>query len=168
MTTGPRQFDPSREPGPRHHCAASGGSHAQVPELADRLRRKSRRVTGPRQSILQVLRSHAHPISIRTLFDQLPKGDCDLATVYRSMHLLESMGMVKRYQFGDGMARFELLRDGDDGHHHHLVCTKCAVVVEIEECGMGDLEARMAGSYGFASVTHKLEFFGICPNCQAA
>lgn len=142
------------------------GEHPATPELTNRLRRKSRRVTGARQAILNLLRTQSHPISIRGIFERLPQGDCDLATVYRSMHLLEGMEMVKRYEFGDGVARFELLRDGDDGHHHHLVCTRCASVVEIEECGMGQLEERMAAAYGFAAVTHKLEFFGICPRCQ--
>lgn len=72
----------------------------------------------------------------------MPKDSCDLATIYRSMHLLEKMGMVKRFDFGDGAARFELVGENDDGHHHHLVCTN------------------------FKAVTHKLEFFGICPECQ--
>jgi Fur family ferric uptake transcriptional regulator len=140
--------------------------HAELPELAERLRRKSRKVTRPRQVILNKLRQQAHPMSIKEIFENLPKGDCDLATIYRSMHLLESMGMVKRFDLGDGVARFELLHEGDDGHHHHLVCTRCAGVIEIEECLIGDLEERIATSNGFASVTHKLEFFGICPACQ--
>ena len=140
--------------------------HRQVelPELEERLRRKSRKITGPRQAILEKLRQQAHPMSIKELFANLPK--CDLATVYRSMHLLESMGIVKRFDLGDGLARFELLHEGDDGHHHHLVCTRCAGVVEIEECFISDLEARIATNNGFTSVTHKLEFFGICPACQ--
>ncbi len=105
-------------------------------------------------------------MSIRELFAALPKGDCDLATVYRSMHLLEKMGMVKRYDLGDGAARFELLSEGDDGHHHHLVCTRCASVIEIEECFTHELEQEIASRSGFKSVTHRLEFFGICPACQ--
>src|SRR6266436_3971999 len=108
--------------------------HAALPELTACLRRKSRKVTGPRQAILQILRQRSHPLSNKEIFAALPRGDCDLATVYRSMHLLESMGMVKRFEFGDGVARFELLHEGDDGHHHHLVCTRCADVIEIEDC----------------------------------
>jgi len=137
-----------------------------LPELAERLRKKSRKMTGPRQSILQVLRAHAHPLSIKEVFAGLPQGDCDLATVYRSMHLLEGMGLVKRFEFGDGIARFELLSEGDDGHHHHLVCVRCSGIVEIEECSMSELESRIAQLNGFKAVTHRLEFFGICPDCQ--
>jgi Fur family ferric uptake transcriptional regulator len=137
-----------------------------VPELAARLRRKSRKVTGPRQAILGILRRHPHPLSIREIFSQLGAGDCDLATVYRSMHLLEEMGMVKRFHFGRGGARFELLEEGDDGHHHHLVCVQCSQVVEIEDCFPTELEQRIARRNGFKSVTHHLEFFGVCPGCQ--
>jgi len=105
-------------------------------------------------------------MSIKEIFRSLAKGDCDLVTVYRSMHLLETMGMVKRFDFGDGTARFELLREGDDGHHHHLVCTNCAEVIELNECFTGELEQKIAVRSGFKEVTHKLEFFGICPDCQ--
>jgi Fur family ferric uptake transcriptional regulator len=140
--------------------------HSDLPQLAERLRRQSRKVTAPRQAILGLLREKARPLSSKEIFGALPRGGCNLATVYRSMHLLEEAGMVKRYDFGDGVARFELLKEGDDGHHHHLVCTRCAEVVEIDECVMEGLEAKIAESNGFKAVTHRLEFFGICPNCQ--
>jgi Fur family ferric uptake transcriptional regulator len=143
-----------------------GGPAPLLSELADRLRRKSRKLTGPRQAILKTLGRHRHPMSTREILATLPSGDCDLATIYRSMHLLESMGMVKRFDLGDGVGRFELLREGDDGHHHHLVCTRCAEVVELEECFTGEFQDRIAASSGFKAVTHKLEFFGICPACQ--
>lgn len=96
----------------------------------------------------------------------MPAARCDLATIYRGTHLLEQMGMVKRFDFGDGAARFELIGEGDDGHHHHLICTQCTKVVEIKECALRKIDARIAAANGFAAVTHRLEFFGICPRCQ--
>jgi len=105
-------------------------------------------------------------MSNREIFVELRKGDGDLATVYRSMHLLEGMGIVKRFDLGDGVGRFELLEEGDDGHHHHLVCTRCAGVVELDECIIEELQCRVAAQNGFKSVTHRLEFFGVCPQCQ--
>ena len=136
--------------------------------VTGRLRGQSRKITGPREAILEILRKHPHPLTNRKIFAAMPKGRCDLATIYRAMHLLEEMGMVKRFDFGDGAARFELVGDGDDGHHHHLVCTRCAEVVEIGECFPREIETRIAAANGFASVTHKLEFFGLCPECQTA
>ena len=138
----------------------------EMSALTDRLRGKSRKITGPRAAILEILRQHPHPFTNKEILAGLPKGQCDLATVYRSMHLLEKMGMVKRFDFGDGVARFELVGEGDDGHHHHLVCTRCAEVVEIDDCFTAEVEQRIAAANGFKAVTHKLEFFGICPECQ--
>lgn len=141
----------------------------QVPDLgrvAEAFRRGSRRLTGPRQAVFEVLCRAQHPLSIKDIHSALPKGDSDLVTVYRSVALLEELHLVKRFDLGDGAARYELLREGDDGHHHHLVCTCCADVVEIEECAIMELEARIAARNGFKAVTHRLEFFGICPTCQ--
>lgn len=138
----------------------------EMSALTDRLRGKSRKITGPRAAILEILRQHPHPFTNKEILAGLPKGQCDLATIYRSMHLLEKMGMVKRFDFGDGVARFELMGEGDDGHHHHLVCTQCAEVVEIDDCFTAEVEQRIAAANGFKAVTHKLEFFGICPECQ--
>jgi Fur family ferric uptake transcriptional regulator len=137
-----------------------------LPDLTAQLRGKSRKITGQRQAILEILRRHDGPLSIKEIRGQLAKEGCDLATIYRSMHLLEGMGLVKRFDFGSGGARFELLGEGDDGHHHHLVCTRCAEVVELAECFPTELEDRIASENGFKAVTHKLEFFGLCPRCQ--
>ena len=138
----------------------------ELAALTTRLRREARKITGPRAAILEILRRHPHPLTNREIFSETPGGRCDLATIYRSMHLLEEMGMVKRFDFGDGAARFELVGENDDGHHHHLVCTECSEVVEIEECFPEKIEKKIAARNGFKAVTHKLEFFGICPDCQ--
>lgn len=115
---------------------------------------------------MRVLRESAHPLTNKEILTGLADDRCDLATVYRSMHLLEEMRMVKRFDFGDGVARFELIGEGEDGHHHHLICTNCSQVVEIEECLLADIERAVATRNGFKAVTHKLEFFGLCPRCQ--
>jgi len=139
----------------------------ELSALTSRLRGESRKITGQRAAILEILRKYPHPLTNREIFAAFPKRGCNLATIYRSIHLLEKMGMVKRFDFGDGTARFELIDADNDGHHHHLVCTKCSGVVEIQECFTGDIERRIAKANGFEAVTHKLEFFGICPNCQS-
>ncbi len=151
---------------PRSH--AHPHEHANVPldELTGRLRASSRKITGPRQAILDVLRQESHPLTNREIRKHLGEDECDLATIYRSMHLLVTMGLVRKYDFGDGVARFELVRGDGDDHHHHLICTTCAAVVEIEECFPTELEQKIASKSGFSKLTHKLEFFGVCPECQ--
>jgi len=148
------------------HSHSSTPREREMSALTNRLRRRSRKITGPRAAILEILRRHPHPLTTRQIFNALPGGGCDLATIYRAMHLLEEMGMVQRFDFGDGAARFELVDEGNDGHHHHLVCTRCGQVIEIEECFPREIESRLAAANRFKGVTHKLEFFGICPECQ--
>jgi Fur family ferric uptake transcriptional regulator len=149
------------------NCAHKHSHQRQeMSALTGRLRQQSRKITGPRAAILEILRQHPHPLTNKEIFASLPKGGCDLATIYRAMQLLEKLGMVKRFDFGDGAARFELVGEGDDGHHHHLVCTRCAEVVEIGECFPAEIENRIARANGFKAVTHRLEFFGLCPGCQ--
>jgi Fur family ferric uptake transcriptional regulator len=105
-------------------------------------------------------------MSSRELYERLNEGDCNLATIYRSLHLLEELGLVKRFDFGDNVARYELVTSEEDGHHHHLVCVHCAGVVEIDDCFPRELEEEISRRNGFKGVTHKLEFFGVCPRCQ--
>jgi Fur family ferric uptake transcriptional regulator len=138
----------------------------ELSALTRRLHRESHKITGPRAAILEILRHHSHPLTTRAIFAELPAGECNRATIYRAMRLLEKLGMVKRFDFGDNAARFELVAEGDDGHHHHLICTKCAGVVEIETCFPEEIERQIARENSFLSVTHRLEFYGVCPDCQ--
>jgi Fur family ferric uptake transcriptional regulator len=135
-------------------------------EFAHRLRGQSRKITGPRRAIMELLRREKHPLTIREIHGSLVENACDLATVYRSMRMLEEMGLVQRFDFGDGIARFELKEPEEDSHHHHLICRECTAVVEIEECFPAELEEKIAAGNGFAGFSHRLEFFGICPKCQ--
>ncbi len=136
-------------------------------DLTDQLRRNDRKITAPRQAILDVLRRHQQPLSNKEIHTALGKDECDLATVYRNVRTLESMRIVQRYDFGDGVARYELAADGSTNHHHHLVCQKCSLVIELEECFPAELEAALARRYGFTEIHHRLEFFGVCAKCHA-
>jgi Fur family ferric uptake transcriptional regulator len=140
-------------------------SHPPQRKVADRLRAESRKLTGPRRAIIAALEEQSHPLTIREIHANIGTG-CDLVTIYRSMHLLEKMRLVQRFDFGDAIARYELVRHEDHEHHHHLICTDCSKVVEIEECFPEELERRIATGNGFSQITHKLEFFGVCPTCQ--
>jgi Fur family ferric uptake transcriptional regulator len=124
------------------------------------------KATGPRRAVVEVMALEHHPVSARDIFDRLKPGSCDLATVYRSLAALERTGLAHRYDLGDGVARYELLHGTRKHHHHHLVCTRCSEVVEIEHCAIQEMERMVAERNGFESVSHRLEFFGVCPSCQ--
>ncbi len=138
----------------------------RLDELANRLREKSHKLTGQRQAILNLLHRETHLLSSKEICARLPQGNCNLATVYRSLHLLEEMGMVKRFDFGDGIARYELRKS--NSAEDHLICTQCHCAVKVKANSLKDLEERITQQHGFRHVTHKLEFFGLCPRCAHA
>lgn len=106
-------------------------------------------------------------MTVREISAALRGVRCDLVTVYRSVGMLEELKLVQRFDFGDGVARFELIGEHGHGHHHHhLVCKRCTRIVEVEDCFPEELERSIASRNGFESVTHRLEFFGVCPDCQ--
>jgi Fur family ferric uptake transcriptional regulator len=150
---------------------SSGTREVKFPEaetsaLHARLRQESCKLTAPRRAILRVLGQEARPLSNKEIFQSLPAGNCDLATVYRSVQMLERLGLVKRFHFGAGAARYALMEEGCQAHRHHLVCTNCTRIVEIGECIVRELEERVVARSKFKAVTHRLEFFGVCPDCQ--
>ena len=127
---------------------------------------QSRKITGPRKAILDILRKHPHPLTNREVLAAMPGSQCDLATIYRAMHLLEELGMVKQFDFGDGIARFELLGEGGKA----TTTTSSAPVVrgwsKSRNVSPRELKSESPRENGFKAVTHKLEFFGLCPDCQ--
>jgi Fur family ferric uptake transcriptional regulator len=134
--------------------------------LHTRLRRESKKLTGARRDVLRVMEKESRPLTNKEIFQALPRGCCDLVTVYRSVQLLEQLGLVKKFLLGDGPARYALISEGDQTHRHHLVCTRCRMIVEIGECIVRELEERVVARSNFKAVTHRLEFFGVCPGCQ--
>jgi Fur family transcriptional regulator, ferric uptake regulator len=140
---------------------------APAPEWMEMLRGQAGRVTQSRRIVLDALLQLQRPSTPRQIANAMGQGSCDLATVYRSMALFEKMGLVHRIDFGDGLARFEIADHDPKGHHHHhLLCRRCDRIVKLDECILAEMQSQLARHYGFAEITHRLEFFGICPDCQ--
>jgi Fur family ferric uptake transcriptional regulator len=63
--------------------------------------------------------------------------------------------------------RYELAENqAGDHHHHHLICKVCQRVEPVDACAVSKLEKNIVAEYGYADVSHRLEFFGVCPQCQ--
>lgn len=133
--------------------------------VIETLRRHSLKVTGARLLIIKALARQTKPVTIKELHKIVGKENCDLATIYRLFNSLEKNKLLLRVDFGDGVARYEILTE-DNPHHHHIVCVRCAAIVKIEDCFVEQFQKTIAEQSGFKSVTHRLEFFGICPKCQ--
>ena len=133
-------------------------------QFAEYVRKHGLKSTQQRDIIVELfLRSSGH-MSIDELLAKVRRKSPKVgyATVYRTMKLLTDAGIAAARQFGDGQTRFEL-SDGD-GHHDHLICNQCGLILEFENDAIEKLQEEMAESLGgFKLVRHKLELYGICP-----
>jgi Fur family ferric uptake transcriptional regulator len=127
------------------------------------LKANGQRVTEPRKAILRLLTCEHGPYSAEEVHKRMDAGVCDLVTVYRCLTALEEIGALRRCDFGDGIYRYE--HNAGDHHHHHVICRHCRKVEVMEFCVADSLE-RFARQKGYTNVSHTLEVFGICPNCQ--
>ncbi|KIO63021.1 hypothetical protein B4064_0496 [Caldibacillus thermoamylovorans] len=89
-----------------------------------------------------------------------------LATVYRTLELLTELKVVDKINFGDGVSRYDLRKEGAAHFHHHLVCIECGSVEEIQEDLLDDVEVIVEEKWNFIVKDHRLTFHGICKNCQ--
>lgn len=140
-----------------------GEAEERLEEAYEILRAGGQRVTGPRKAILAILATEHGPFSAEEVHQRLTEGECDLVTVYRSLTAMEELNVVRRCDFGDGTYRYEF--NLADHHHHHIICRTCRSVKVIDICVADALE-RMARQMGYSNVTHMLEIFGTCPECQ--
>ena len=132
--------------------------------VLDDLRKSHLRITEPRKAILLALLEHHGPFTAEELHKRFTKKICDLATIYRCVSSLVEAGIIKRCEFGDRSARYEL-SERNRHHHHHVICTECKKIEVLDDCELDEID-RFARKRGFSGVSHSLEFFGVCPACK--
>lgn len=121
------------------------------------------KLTSTRRALLRILLQEHGPFSIEELQNKLDDS-CDIVTIYRNMTAFMELGFVNACDFGEGHMRYEW-QDPEHQHHHHIVCQNCRQVEELEHCVVEELEALIS-KRGYAQVSHRLEFYGICQSCQ--
>jgi Fur family ferric uptake transcriptional regulator len=131
----------------------------------DYVRKHQLKSTQQRDVIVDLfLRSTGH-ISIDDLLAKVRRRNPKVgyATVYRTLKLLTEAGLAAARQFGDGQTRFEVMGE-HHGHHDHLICVQCGLILEFENDTIEQLQDEMATRLGgFKLVRHKLELYGLCP-----
>jgi Fur family ferric uptake transcriptional regulator len=85
-------------------------------------------------------------------------------TVYRTLELLSDLGLIRPVYQGTAAAHYILM---DEGHHHHLVCSRCDRVIEFNQCVLREIEQSVSQHHEFVIQGHLLEIFGLCPDCCA-
>ena len=122
------------------------------------------RMTNQREIILEELRKvKCHPTAdelygiIKT---RLPR--ISIATVYRNLELMAGSGMIRKLEFAGKQKRF----DGDTKKHHHIRCIECGKLDDISVSPVKGIDDCIMDSGGYSVLGHRLDFFGICPECN--
>jgi len=127
-------------------------------ELEQKCAEAGLKMTGQRKVILKVLgEAEDHP-SVEDVYERAKGIDksISIATVYRTLGLLDELDLVIRHEFQEGYARYELNWD----HHHHLVDLETGAVVEFQNDELEKLKVKIAKELGYELVDHRLELYG--------
>ena len=124
-------------------------------------------MTPQRLMIVRALRHADGHMSAARIVDQV-RGDypfVDVSTVYRTLDVLKRMRLATSTDMGSGDVLFEWVPDQP---HHHLICTGCGYVSEIEHRYLLGLEESVRDDFGFSPDMHHFAIFGLCRGCQDA
>jgi Fur family ferric uptake transcriptional regulator len=117
------------------------------------------KMTGQRRVIARVLSESGDHPDVEELYRRATELDrnISIATVYRTVRLLEEKGILERRDFGGGRARYE---PTEHGHHHHIIDVETGKVIEFEDAEHERILHAVARRLGFDLVSHRLELFG--------
>src|SRR5690625_2001936 len=141
----------------------------RIDGIKKELHSKGYKLTPQREATLTVLleREQDHLSAEEVFFLVKEKSpEIGLATVYRTLELLSELKIVDKINFGDGVSRYDLRKEGAEHFHHHLVCIECGSVEEIIDDLLQDVEKVVQSDWGFQVKDHRLTFHGICKQCQ--
>jgi Fur family ferric uptake transcriptional regulator len=119
----------------------------------------------PRLLIYQELSSALNPLSPLEIYQNLlkKKRRVGLTSIYRSLDLFESLGIVFKIPNGS-VVKYKLCELED--HHHHIICKTCGHVVELDFCDILGWSEKVMESTGYEVTDHELSFYGYCKACK--
>ncbi len=133
-------------------------------EVMSRLERlcveKGLKMTEQRRIIARVLSEASDHPDVEQVYHRATAVDphISLATVYRTVRLLEEANILARHDFGDGRARYE---DAERDHHDHMIDVRTRKVIEFQNHEIEELQRRIARELGYELMGHRLELYGI-------
>ncbi|WP_234121062.1 Fur family transcriptional regulator [Clostridium hydrogenum] len=144
-------------------------SSDELEKLKNNLKDKGYKLTPQRRAVLDIIiGNEGKHLTAEELYD-LVKVECPeigLATVYRTVQLLEEIGVICTLDLNDGCNRYELVHDNENHQHHHLICTNCGKVTEVEGDLLDALEEKIEKHYNFLIKNHSVKFYGLCSECR--
>lgn len=138
-------------------------------ELSTSLRDKGFRLTPQREKIIDIFfhLPEGEHLSAEDLHMILRKenSDISLATSYRTLKLLASIGVLRELDFAEDHKHYELIRN-PEAPHHHIICVECLGTEEFDSPEAFQLSVALAKSKRFHLVDVQLKLFGYCAKCQ--
>jgi len=128
-----------------------------------KLEARGHRVTPSRRAVIAAVLQQAGHFTVDDLLRRC-RG-AGRATVFRTIRLLTELGVVCRVLLDDGSLHYRLSERSQ--HHHHLVCTGCGKVQDLDQCSVSDLVRDLSRSSGYEIDGHWLEFYGHCAACRS-
>ena len=120
------------------------------------------RLTAPRRALVEVMQGLGDHFAADEVLAAAPA--VGRATVFRTLRLLQDLGIVCQVVLDDGVAAYRL---ASGGHHHHLVCSECGSVSDFSSGDIEGLLDDIARRTGYRVDAHRLEVYGLCPACRA-
>ncbi len=146
------------------------------PWIRQKMIEEGLRFTEARRVILNILTRSPQHFSAEDIYFIVRRMNPSIgfATIYRTLDLLTNMGIVQKFTFGDGKARYELVAIPDkEMHHHHLICTKCRKIinytdfVDEEKELVEKTEKVLSAKHKFDIKNHIINFYGLCETCRS-
>src|SRR5690606_12069641 len=133
-------------------------------EALDTLKETGVRITPQRHAILEYLiESMSHPTAddiYKALEGKFP--NMSVATVYNNLRVFRELGLVKELTYGDTSSRFDFITT----EHYHAICESCGKIVDFDYPGLDEVEQLASHVTGFEVSHHRMEIYGICPECN--
>lgn len=149
---------------------ASPPSEEWIEHAERELRTAGHRSSLPRSAVLELIGRQDCVRTAREIADELRAGGraVGVATVYRTLELLERLRLVQRLDVGGASARYEPALPGGEHHHHHLVCDECGRVTPFEDSKLERAIDELGRRLDYSVGEHDVILRGSCPQCEAA
>jgi Fur family ferric uptake transcriptional regulator len=127
------------------------------------------RASAPREEVIDAVAELGCSVTAREIADLLRerRSGVGLASIYRALDLLDRLGLVQRFDVGEGIARYEPALPGGE-HHHHIVCGSCGTVEQFEDEALEQAIHTLVEKTAFTVAAHDVTLHGECPSCRSA
>jgi Fur family ferric uptake transcriptional regulator len=133
--------------------------------MTDELSHQGYRMTPQRLMIVAAIENSDNHISAEDIYSQVVAKypNVNVSTVYRTLELLEQLGLVTKTELGIGRVMYHPI---EKGHHHHLVCRECGNIIDLDESALSPLKENLLRDYQFIADLRHLGILGLCINCK--